>query len=197
MTTSKRTMMTTRKKTKPIRTTTDDFDFRAALARAQEILSAPPTVIGVDRPGHLLQRVVFRAALPANLCLEANKTARRIFAPWMHAEVSKELWKHLDGQALLWTHYRWAWPVDVGLDHRPQVIAIKFSHQPNDAGSNPAKKAIDMLTKRKLLDSDHQRYSKHRLGIITDDRRAVVEQLQWWESQPREFPAFVLIEVRI
>lgn len=192
-------METKKTKKPPIRTTTGDFDFHAAIVRAQEILSAPPTKPGIDRPGHLLSRVVFRAALPANLCLEANKTSLRVLTkcPWLHSKLGNALWAELQKQATPWLKYRWAWPFDIGLDHRPQVIAVKFSSHANDAGSNPAKKAIDMLTKRKMLDSDHQRYTKHRMGLISDDRRAVVEQLHWWEFQPRQFPAFVLIEVRV
>jgi hypothetical protein len=190
------TMTTTSKKT--IRTTTDDFDFHAAIVRAQQILSAPPTKPGIDRPERLLSRVVFRAALPANLCLEANKTSLRLMAraPWLHSKLGNALWAELEKQSASWLKYRWAWPVDIGLEYRPQVLSIKFSSHANDAGSNPGKKAIDMLTKRKLLDQEHQRYTKHRMGLISDDRRAVVEQLHWWEFQPRQFPAFVLIEVR-
>lgn len=102
----------------------------------------------------------------------------------------------MDEQAKPWLRYRWAWPLQLE-GRRPQVVAVKFSSHPNDEGSNPAKAAIDMLTCHKWINKSELKRTKHRIGIIADDRRSSVDQHHWWEHLPRDQRAFVLIEVRI
>jgi len=178
-------------------TTKAPFDWRASLELAERILGTPPDKDFIKRP-ELLPTVVFRAAFPVALCREANATSRRAFASskWTHAGIKKKLWTRMKAQATPWLKYRWAWPLNLE-GCRPQVIAVKFSSHPNDEGSNPGKAAIDMLTCRKLLDGKTGRYTKHRMGLLLDDRRSVVDQYHWWEFLPKAHLAFVLIEVRV
>jgi hypothetical protein len=172
---------------------TPSFDWRAALLRADTILSEPPRKAHVKRPTDLLDHVVFRAALPSELCMTANRLATGTMqkCPWRIGEIKDDLWGKLDPQALHWLRYRRHWPfVPVG-GVRPQVLAIKFSGRAPDVGSNPAKAAIDMLQKATSIGQ------KHRMGIILSDSPERVEQLHWWEQQPMKYPAFLLIEVRV
>lgn len=172
------------------------FSAPLAIRLADTILAKPPSRDFIRRP-ELAPHIIFRAALPAELCKEANATSRRAYAGanWAFASTKNRIWELLEGQSIAWRQRGIPWPVE--LDHgRPQVIAIKFSSHPNDEGSNPAKAAIDMLTCRKLLDKKRSKYTAHRLGIIKDDRRSEVDQYHWWEFLPRKYAAFVLIEVR-
>lgn len=142
---------------------------------------------------------MFRAVIPAHLCLEANKAVSLGFikkARFIQAGIAEKLWEHLDAQALEWLKYRFAWPLNLE-GSRPQVVAIKFSNRSPDTGSNPAKKAIDMLTCHKWLNKSELKSTKRRIGIIQDDRPECVEQLHWWEYLPAKYAAFVLLEVRI
>jgi hypothetical protein len=172
------------------------FNWRECLELAEQILAAPPARDYIHRPV-FLPTVVFRVVLPAELCLEANKTMRRGFAKakFAHASNAKKLWKKLDDLAKPWLKYRPYWPIQLE-SGRPQVLAVKFSSHPNDEGSNPAKKAIDMLTVPRV-DPETGIRQKHRLGLIVDDRRSSVDQHHWWEFLPKKHRAFVLIEVRI
>lgn len=117
-------------------------------------------------------------------------------AKFIQAGIASKLWKQLEAQALTWSQYRFAWPLSLE-GARPQVVAIKFSNRSPDTGSNPAKKAIDMLTCHKWLNKAELKSTKHRLGIIQDDRPECVEQVHLWEYLPAKHAAFVLIEVRI
>ena len=182
---------TTKKKQAP-----KPFDWRLCLELAEQTLSAPPARDFIDRP-EFLPTCVFRVVLPADLCLEANQMMRRGFAKagFAHASNKKKLWKKLDDMAQPWMRYRRHWPTQLE-SGRPQVLAVKFSSHPNDEGSNPAKKAIDMLTVPKT-DPKTGMPQKHRLGVIVDDRRSTVDQHHWWEFLPSKHRAFVLIEVRI
>jgi hypothetical protein len=176
------------------------FDWRAALRRADEILGDNPAKDWVDRPENIRSILLFRAALPSELCLAANRLATGSLqrAPWKLGRIKAELWSHLSVQAPQWTSYRHLWPLDKScVDHRPQVLSVRFSSRSDDVGSNPGKAAIDMLCQRRLLSRRTDRYTEHRLGLITDDRRSVVEQLHWSEFQPRKWPSFALIEVRV
>lgn len=123
---------------------------------------------------------------------------RRAFATagWMHADSSKRLWDHLKEQAKLWLKYKPWWPIELA-EGRPQVVATKFSSRSPDVGSNPAKKAIDMLTPARWTNRAEHKFTKHRLGVIKDDRPECVEQVHHWELLPAEYPAFILLEVRI
>lgn len=183
----------TLKKPKPDK---PQFSRAEAIELAERILAAPPARDFIQRPA-LLPHVVFRAVVPAELCLEANKLATGVMQRcyWKLGKLKAELWSELSSQSIPWLKYRPWWPLD--LDHRPQVIAVKFSSHSNDAGSNPGKAAIDMLTVRKLLNAKEQRYTEHRLGIIRDDRRSEAEQISWWEPLPRKYHAFLLLEVRV
>lgn len=177
---------------------THNFDFHVALQQAERILAAPPAREFIRRPT-LLPHIVFRAAVPAELCLEANKNVSMGFKPkakFIQAGISQKLWKHLEGQALLWARYRFAWPLDLD-GRRPQVVAIKFSSRAPDVGSNPAKKLIDMLTCDKWINRAEGNLTKYRLGLIRDDRPECVEQVHGWEFLPAKHTAFILLEVRV
>lgn len=174
------------------------FDHHAALQQADAILAAPPAKSHTRRPQRL-QTLVFRAAIPSELCLAANESAgltRAKKGRFVLANIHERLWVELSKQATPWLKYRWAWPLELrgGL---PQVIACKFSHRAPDVGANVAKAAIDMLTMRKLLNRKKQRYSERRMGLIKDDRPEVCDQYHYWEFLPRAHHAFVLLEVRI
>lgn len=167
------------------------FEYDAALARADRILSVPPARAFIERPERL-PTLVFRAAVEARLCLEANKlaTGRIQRNRWILAGIKNELWQSLSTQALPWTRYRHYWPFTPVDGVRPQVIATKFSARSPDVGANPAKAAIDMLQVRNAQ-------SKHRMGIIQHDAPRWVQQIHYWEFQPAAEQAFVMIEVRV
>jgi hypothetical protein len=173
------------------------FNWRAALEQADRILSAPPVKAHSERPAKLLDRVVFRAAFPSELCLPANKMARRGMANanWKFAAIKRDLWSLLSIQSSGWVSNRPHWPVRARSDGiRPQVLACKFSSRAPDVGANVAKAPIDMLTLPRMTRCGMQ---QHRLGLIDDDRPECVQQLHWWEFLPRAERAFVLVEVRI
>lgn len=168
------------------------FDWHAALTRADAILSAPPARAFIERPARL-PTLVFRAAIEARLCLEANKlaTGRMQRNSWRLAEIKRDLWTQLSIQAYAWLKYREYWPFEPIDGVRPQVIATKFSARPPDVGANPAKAAIDMLQIQSPLRTER------RIGIIRRDAPNSVQQVHGWEFQPMAFPAFVLLEVRV
>jgi hypothetical protein len=174
------------------------FQYHQALALADLIRRQPPARSYIVRPT-LLPIVVFRVALDSKLCLAANVTARRAFASnsWMHADVKGKLWDAINQQLAPWLTYRHLWPFKPHAGVRPQVIATKFSARAPDVGSNPAKAAIDMLSEPRWIDRSKLKRSKHRIGIIRDDRPEEVEQLHCWEYQPQRFPAFLIVEIRV
>ena len=170
----------------------EPFDYHAALTRADSILSVPPARAFIERPRRL-PTLVFRVAIEASLCLEANKlaTGRMQRNPWILGAIKDEIWFALGQQSVRWLRYRCYWPF-VELDGvRPQVIATKFSARPPDVGANPAKAAIDMLQKATREDQ------KHRLGVILRDSPDCVQQFHGWEFQHQCEQPFVLIEVRV
>jgi len=177
-------------------TPSTEFDWHKALQQADRILAAPPARSFIQRPT-LLGNVIFRAALPSGVCVAANAASRRAYVmnPWAISAIKSKLWTQMETQSIPWLRYRWAWPVEGS--PRPQVVAVKFSSQAPDVGSNPGKAAIDMLTCHRLLDRKKQRYTEHRLGIIRDDRPACVEQIHRWEFLPKAEAAFLLLEVRV
>jgi hypothetical protein len=174
-----------------------EFDHSAALKQAEAIRLAPPARAYIRRP-ELLTTVVFQVAIPSHLCIKANRMMRRAFAKeiWTHAANAKALWDHLKKHATPWLKYKPYWPIET-VSGRPQVVATEFSSNASDVGSNPAKKAIDMLTVRRWINRAEGTYTKHRIGIIRDDSRKCVEQIHHWEFMEKEHPAFILLEVRI
>lgn len=173
-----------------------NFDWHVALQQADSILACPPAKAHTARPGHLLARRVFRAAIPTKLCLSANERdglARNPKGRHVLAGILGRLWGELSKQSIPWLRYRCYWPLEMH-PPRPQVLAVKFSPRAPDVGANVGKMAIDMLQCRK---GNGKKSDEHRIGLIVDDRPACVEQLHWWEFLPQKHPAFVLIEVRI
>lgn len=169
-----------------------EFDYHRAIFLAQQILAAPPVKSFSDRPA-LREQVLFRLALPAEYCLEANKSMRKAHMKhigYLREKNRKELWAAIQEQKDDCSKWRNSWPLDT-VFARPQLIAVKFSSRPNDAGSNPAKRAIDMIAK------PNKRDVAERLGVISSDARSVVQQQHWWEYLPPNERAFVLIEVRV
>ena len=168
------------------------FNSACAFEIADEILSQPPARSYITRPVKRGE-VVFRAVLPSELCLTANKLATRGMqgASWRLAEIKKKLWALLKTQAIPFAANRNKWPLkpEKASTSRPQVIATKFSYRSPDVGSNPAKAAIDMLQRVTNVGQ------KNRMGLIWSDAPKYVEQIHHWEFCPHEFPAFVLIEV--
>lgn len=185
------------------------FDARDALARADRILALAPTRSHIVRPA-LRGKCVVRFVLPLDELEPRNRLARR--PAWAMGEAVAKVAARMRSQFPAGSSL--ATMVDEGaadrkwilrhlpmpLEGRPQVLCVRFSSVAPDTDSGWEKMAVDALCcmpppltregklrkKRPLL----------RLGIIKDDKPALVERITWWEYQARPARGFGLIEVR-
>lgn len=143
-----------------------------ALARADEILSAPPAkphLVRVTPVGKLVQRF----AVPLELLPTSNSTRHQ--KPWLLAQMKERLGALMFAQS--------GGKRREILPGRPMVRCIRFSTVEPDKYSDGFKLAVDKLC-----------VQKNGLGFIRDDRPMDVDLHQAWEYAPKG-KGFGLIEV--
>lgn len=166
----------------------------AFLARADAILAAPPARPWIERhPGR--GRLVLRFALP--LALAAPQNRSRHAQGWQMAEQRKAVLSTLAGQmmgqfardpSMITAPLNYCrngkgllpvWPSP--LSARPQVRAVRFSSVAPDCTAAWHKTTVDCLLPPKT------RAGKvvPGLGILADDRPALLEVRDWWEAAPK------------
>ena len=167
----------------------------AFLAFADSVLAQPPAHPWIERhPGR--GRLVLRFALPLDL-LRTEDCGRRFARVWritrqrsavlaaMAGQMCDQL-RSADGSTIArlgWCkHGRGViptWPEP--LPGRPMVRAIRFSSVAPDACSGWQKLGIDCL----LMPRIHAGHQTAALGVLRDDRPAVLEVREWHEEAPR------------
>lgn len=155
------------------------FDWRAALQRADEVLSKPPLIARIVRP-EPRGALVARFALPLELCPTGNRTRHTM--AWMHARDKAQLFARMLPQ--MGGRLR----SDAVLPGRPQVLCLRLSAVEPDRYSDWAKRPVDLLcvpTGRR----------KKGFGFLRDDRPSDAEVVQFWEPAKRG-EGFVYIEIR-
>lgn len=159
-----------------------EFSVPDALARADEILSAPCA-------GHLPRvpgrgELVARFVLPLDLCQPQNATRH---APVFALAATKEkIWRLLWVQAGCQIR-------PVPLTGRPQIRAIRFSVKEPDQMNDGFKVAIDQLCVPRAPKQPGGR-KKKGLGFLQDDAPRFVRIDTWWEKS-RQGYGLGLLEV--
>lgn len=160
------------------------FSFRDAIARAEQILRAPPAQSHIVRvaPEGLL---VARFALPLEDCEPGN--LRRSAPKWAMAR------KRSDILTLYTTQLVGKVP-QAPLLGRPIVQCIRFSSRAPDAFSDSFKLAIDCLSPSRVRIVKGRPKKIPGIGLIADDRPGVCDVRQRWEyARPGE--GFAIVEV--
>jgi hypothetical protein len=153
------------------------FVLSEAIARADVILSRPPSRDWIDRPAPVGVRVV-RFALPLSLLEPQN---RRSHAPdWAMKAKRQRIWQVMVSQAGELRREP--------LPGRPQVLCTRFSSVCPDKYNDGFKAAIDAL----CMPTARRRFG---LGYLRDDSPRHADVHQWWEYVPPK-QGFGLIEVR-
>lgn len=165
------------------------FDPRASLAIADAILREPPTRGHIERPT-LRGEVVARFALPLALLQPQNRT--RHGAGWALGKLKRDVFSAMAAQ------HR---PRREPLPGRPQVLCVRFSSVEPDAYADWAKHAVDVLCAplpALTREGKPRRHgTRHRLGLIRDDKPSSAEVRCWWEPLARTMGrGFGVIEVR-
>jgi hypothetical protein len=178
-------------------------DVSRLLARADDILSQPPAKPWIDRHHGRGERVL-RFVLP--LALAAPQNRSRHAEGWMLARQRASVLAAMAGQLAGQLQHpdgtvhgtaRWCangrgllMMFPVPLAGRPQVRAVRFSSVAPDATAAWHKTAVDVLR------TPRTRAGRlvPGLGVIDDDRPAMLELREWWEPAPKG-EGFALIEV--
>ena len=167
----------------------------AFLARADAILAAPPARSWIERyPGR--GRLVLRFALPLAM-VRTEDCGRRGAHAWQLAKSRSAVLATMAGQMCdqlrgpdgrIATQLRSCpngrgvlpvWPSP--LTGRPQVRAVRLSSVAPDHSSGWQKMALDCL----LLPRMHAGRRTAALGVLADDRPALLEVRDWWEPAPK------------
>jgi hypothetical protein len=160
------------------------FDVREALARAGEILSAPPAkphIVRIDPVGSLVARLVLSLAL----CEPQNR--KRVVPRYVWAQ------KRAAILAVFQAQLRGQLP-QAPLPGRPMVLCTRFSSVEADAFADSFKLAIDCLcpSKKRLVAGVPK--LAPGLGLIRDDKPSLCDVRQRWEYAPPKL-GFCLVEV--
>jgi hypothetical protein len=152
------------------------FDWRDALVRVDEVLSAPPAIDRIQRPvlrGTLVKRFV----LPLELCKPLNQLSRvgTASAGWALGKLKRNAFQLMLAQN--------RGRIETPLSGRPQVVCVRFSSVEPDHESGWCKNPVDRL-----------RVGRNGLGLIVDDKPRNIELITRWEKAPRRLGA-VLVEV--
>jgi hypothetical protein len=152
------------------------FSVADALARAAQILAAPPAkphIVRQAAEGDL----VARFALPLELCVPQNRKAN--VAAWRKAARTRD--SILRSYAL---QLRGKLPNEP-LGGRPIVECVRFSSVEGDAFQDSFKTPVDCLCPSRLRIYQGRQKRIAGLGLIVDDRPACVDLRQRWEYAPR------------
>jgi hypothetical protein len=149
------------------------FSVPSALARATEILSAPPAKAHIVRQP-AAGRLLHRLALPLHLCKPQNRKAKA--APWEFSATRKALLQLLAIQLGGVPH--------VPLKGRPIVQCIRFSARAPDAFADSFKTPVDCLCPSR--NRMHKGIARRvpGIGLIADDRPDACDVRQRWEYAP-------------
>jgi hypothetical protein len=167
------------------------------LDRAAARLALPPAYARIQRhPGR--GTLVAAFVLPLELAAPAN--ASRHASGWTMAAVrsvvleviTKQLRSAFDGElrAFLNDRRKVAMRALSPLPGRPQLRAVRFSSVEPDATAAWWKVPVDVL----LPARQRRGATVEGIGLLRDDRPAVLETCAWWEPAPPS-EGFVVIEI--
>ena len=117
-------------------------------------------------------------AMPLKSCPTTNQT--RYLQGYVAAGMKTKLWRILSSQCREFKK---------PLSGRPQVLCVRFSPTEVDPCSDWAKWPVDMLT---CLGG---RATKHRLGLLKDDKQSNIDLRQRWEPVAKKEQGFCYIAV--
>ncbi len=161
------------------------FSRPAALAFAQDALSAPPAARYVVRPKPAGE-LVWQCVVPAELCPTVNVGLRANH--WKRAKNKRQLFAMMLAQNGL--RVRWQ-----ALPGRPVVHCIRFTSVCPDAQTAWSKDVVDCLLTRKVTRLKNGNFRERQgLGFIEDDSPEHIDLHCWWEpGKPKA--GFVLVRV--
>ena len=167
----------------------------AFLAFADDVLAAPPARPYIERHDGRGRRVL-RFALPLAM-VRTEDCGRRGARAWQLTQARSAVLATMAGQMCdqlrgpggrIAMQLRYCpngrgvlpvWPAP--LTGRPQVRAVRFSSVAPDHSSGWQKMALDCLLQPRM----HAGRRTAALGVLADDRPALLEVREWWEPAPR------------